>query len=161
MARTLAVLLALPLFAWALPEDRELPLSVTSDQAEFDELAGVATYQGQVELNQGSLRITAQKLIAYLEEGQVTRLIATGDQAYFEDIPSIEQGTITGVANQIEWRLSNEDMQLSGNAVLTQDTNRFSGEQVNYRQSDGVIEAQGDGQERVQMTLTPSRAKDE
>ena len=34
----------------ALPEDRDLPLQVTSDTAEFDELAGIATYQGDVRL---------------------------------------------------------------------------------------------------------------
>ena len=44
---------------------------MTSDTAEFDELAGIATYQGDVRLSQGSLLIEAQTLTAYLEEGQV------------------------------------------------------------------------------------------
>ena len=161
MARSLTLLLLFPLFAFALPEDRELPLSITADQAEFDEVAGIANYQGQVVLIQGALSIQAQELTAYLEDGQVTRLIAIGQQAFFEDIPSLEQGTVTGNANRIEWQLNQENMQLTGRAVLTQDTNRFAGEQVNYRQTDGVIEAQGDGNERVQMTLTPSRASEE
>ncbi len=159
MARALALLLLTPLMAMALPEDRELPLDVTADQAEFDELAGIANYQGQVLLRQGSLTIRAEQLTAYLSNGAVERLVATGAQAYFEDIPSLEQGQVIGNADTIEWLLGDESMNLSGDAVLTQADNRFSGENVVYRQSDGVIEAQGDGQQRVEMRLTPARAE--
>jgi lipopolysaccharide export system protein LptA len=49
-------------------------------------------------------------------------------------------------------------MLLTGSAVLTQDTNRFAGEQVNYLQKTGVIEAQGGDAGRVEMTLTPKKS---
>jgi len=159
MARTLVLLFCLPWLAYALPQDRDLPLDVTADQAEFDELAGVAKYRGSVVLVQGSLRIEAQRLTAYLNNGAVERLVAQGEQAYFQDIPSMEQGQVTGNADTIEWLLSDESMNLVGQAVLTQAENRFSGENVTYRQSDGVIEAQGDGKQRVEMRLTPTRSE--
>ena len=163
MARTRFTLtaFALGLFATvshALPEDRDLPLQVTSDTAEFDELAGIATYQGDVRLSQGSLLIEAQTLTAYLEEGQVVRLTAQGQPAFFEDVPNLTQGMITGTASDIEWTLDTESMLLRGSAVLTQDTNRFAGEQVNYLQKTGVIEAQGGDAGRVEMTLTPKKS---
>ena len=64
-------------------------------------------------------------------------------------MPNLTQGMITGTASEIEWTLDTESMLLTGSAVLTQDTNRFAGEQVNYLQKTGVIEAQGGDAGRV------------
>ncbi|MGB0958269.1 MAG: lipopolysaccharide transport periplasmic protein LptA [Litorivicinus sp.] len=161
MARSLIALLSIALStaALALPADRDLPITVNADQAEFDEGAGRATYSGNVVLVQGALRIEAERLTAVLVDGQVETMRATGDQAVFSDTPSAEQGEVKGIANSIDWALKDQVMVLTGAATLTQSTNTVIGESVIYRQAKGTLEASSDGKgERVQMILTPNNS---
>ena len=119
MARTRFTLtaFALGLFATvshALPEDRDLPLQVTSDTAEFDTASRHRNLPRRRSIEPGQPIDRAQTLTAYLEEGQVVRLTAQGQPAFFEDVPNLTQGMITGTASEIEWTLDTESMLLRG-----------------------------------------------
>ena len=153
----IAWILTLP--ANALPQDRELPLTVNADKALFDEASGRATYEGNVILTQGKLRIEADTLTAILVDGSVTEMMATGTPAGFSDVPTENQGQVTGTGNQIQWTLADETMTLNGDARLEQSTNVVIGDRVFYRQDKGTLEASGQGNERVQMTLTPGKSQ--
>jgi lipopolysaccharide export system protein LptA len=63
--------LGLSLFAaltQALPEDRDLPMRITADKAERDDISGVTIYTGNVVLIQGTLKLESEKLTIYHAE---------------------------------------------------------------------------------------------
>ena len=41
----------LPLAAFALPNDREQPVSISADNATYNEKTGVATYRGNIDIH--------------------------------------------------------------------------------------------------------------
>jgi lipopolysaccharide export system protein LptA len=45
----------------ALPDDREQPIHISADKALRDEKQGVTIYSGNVQMNQGSMHIEADK----------------------------------------------------------------------------------------------------
>ena len=54
-----ALLALFTTLALGLPSDREQPIHISADKALRDEKKGITVYQGNVEMNQGSLRIEA------------------------------------------------------------------------------------------------------
>ena len=61
---SLLLLLAYHSLAIALPNDREQPISLSADNATYNEKTGVAIYSGKVEIKQGSLLIKAEQITA-------------------------------------------------------------------------------------------------
>ncbi|HTK98642.1 MAG TPA: hypothetical protein VL379_11490, partial [Pseudomonadales bacterium] len=49
--------------------------------------------------------------------------------------------------------------ELTGNAYLTQDKNEFTGELIKYNVREGKVDAQANGQGKVQMILQPAALK--
>ena len=68
------VLLALPVAALALPEDRDQPIRITADQALRDEKQGFTVYSGNVNMDQGTLHIDADKITVYHMEEEADRI---------------------------------------------------------------------------------------
>ena len=56
---------------WALQGDRAEPISIESDTAERDETKGTTTYAGAVIMQQGSMKINADKVIIYSNKEKV------------------------------------------------------------------------------------------
>ena len=75
----LAVVLCLgPGAAWALSSDKDQPVLVEADSADIDDAKNMSVYSGNVEIQQGSLRILADKVTVYHEERKPQRIVAEG-----------------------------------------------------------------------------------
>ena len=66
--------------ALALPEDRDQAIYIQSDRAERDERKGTTVYTGDVEIDQGSLHISAERVTIRSTDDEVSASAATEDR---------------------------------------------------------------------------------
>ena len=62
----------------ALPDDREQPIHISADEALRDEKRGVTVYSGNVQMNQGSMHIEADRVTIYHIEAEADKIVARG-----------------------------------------------------------------------------------
>ena len=88
----------------------------------MSELEGLSTYTGNVRITQGALQINAGEVRLTSQDNTVTTIIATGqggsnDLASFTQAASQNLESIRASAETIEYRVSQEQLTLSGNAT--------------------------------------------
>ncbi|MGM0702649.1 MAG: lipopolysaccharide transport periplasmic protein LptA [Pseudomonadota bacterium] len=158
LALTLA---SLPVLA--LEGDAEAPVEVTADQLDLDDRAGTAIYTGDVDIRQGSLQLTGERVeIQRNEAGELSRAIATGERAYIEQQPSPEEPVVRGWGRTIHYHVSERRVELIDRAELHQGGDTFDGGYLEYfldrREVQARSEADGvDERQRVRMTLQPEQ----
>ena len=150
----------------ALPEDREQPIHIKSNRAERDEQRGVTIYSGDVIINQGSMRISANKVVIETENNEVSRIIATGKPATMKQRPSLEKEEVHAQGNTIKYDLEKEMMTLLDNASIEQQGSIVTSERIDYFIADERVKAQGSnianqGKRRVEMIIPAKKARPE
>lgn len=154
------LLLLLPAVTVALPDDRFQDLSIQSDSAELDDTRGTTTYAGSVIVEQGSLKILADKVIIYGRNDSYSKVVATGKPARLSQIPKPGQEPVTAQANRLEYRITDETLFLIDNAAFKQEGTSLSGNQIEYDVKKAVVKAGGkasssDDNRRVRMVIPP------
>jgi len=141
----------------ALPGDRDQPISVSADQATFNEKTGTVYYTGHILIQQGTLKITADELVVTTDatKGTVISAVAKGNPASFEQQPRPDHGPAIAEAAQVTYQAVDGIITLDGNARLRQEGASFQGARISYSMERGEIEAKGDKQNRVQLVFPP------
>lgn len=151
----LALILALPGFGNALPEDREQAIQIESNRAIRDEKAGTMIYIGNVELTQGSFKMLADRLEIYsLENNEVERIIGYGTPAYVEQKPSADKPVIKARGDTIRYFVVEEKLQLEKNASIDQDGSVVTSNIIDYFIKDEIVKASG-SEQRVRVVIPP------
>ncbi len=157
------VLLVYLMFAFAtsaanaLESDRNKPITITSNEAERDEIKGTTTYSGEVVMEQGSMRIDADTVVIHNTREKVTKIIALGKPARYQQKPSDSEGLVIAEANTLEYSLETESLHLIESASLKQEGTSLSGNRIDYDVRKSVVKA-GSGKsatERVRMVIPP------
>ncbi len=163
ITRTTALLLVTCLFSsavLALPDDRLQDLSIQADSAELDDLNGTTTYAGSVIVQQGSMKIRADRVVIYGRNDSYTKVVADGKPARMSQIPELGQEPVTAQANRLEYRITDETLFLIDNAAFKQEGTSLSGNRIEYDVKKAVVKAggkaaaQGDNK-RVKMVIPP------
>lgn len=128
----IGLLSLLPSYALALESDREQPIQIEADRAEFHELKGLTLYSGNVRMSQGSILLTANEVSIHAENGSVSHLVAIGERAYFEQLPTEDDDKIVAQGEKIEYLLSEDVIRLISNASLTQEGATLNGNLITY-----------------------------
>lgn len=159
-----AALLATP--ALALDSDANQPINIVADRLDLDDRAGTAVYTGDVDMQQGSMKLTAQRVeIERNDQGAVTLVTATDDaqRAYLEQRPAPDDPLVKGWGKTIIYHAGERRVELVGQAELHQASDTFNGAYVEYfldnRQVQARSQAQGSQNERVRMSLTPQSSE--
>ena len=146
----------------ALPDDRNQPIYIQSDRAERDERKGTTVYTGDVEIDQGSLHISADRVTIAMDGDQVNRIDAVGAPAKLHQKPSPEREPVYARATTIQYDVAREILTLIEKAAVTQEGSTVKGERIEYfvqeqrvKASSGTAES---GASRVQMVIQPRRA---
>lgn len=149
--------------AWALPEDKQQPIKISADTAELNDQAGTATYTGTVQLIQGSLQIDADQLVLHTDSnGEVDKLIATGQPAHFQQQHKAGEELTHGYGLTIEFDVLSDILTLTEQAKLLRASDTFAGKQITINTLSNVVQAQSDKQQpdsRVQMVIQPRSSK--
>jgi len=148
--------------AWALKSDRNQPINIQSDHGDFQSDSstnnGTGIYTGHVIITQGSIRITADKAILHMLNGEIQTADITGSQATFQQQP--DTGALAhGVADEITYDAKRNEVVLTGNARLQQGERQLTADVIHYNTDTEHVTASG-GQTnggRIHITIPPKQ----
>ncbi len=160
LARALVAALALALWvpaAAAQDAERQAPASIEADRAEIDRPAGVSRYFGNVVFEQGTLRITGERMIVHAPEGVLQHAEVDGDRAVIRQ--RTEGGRIVHArARHIDYRAAEDLAVLNEQAEVQRGQDRFTAAHIEYRLDSGRIDASGgDDGGRVRIRIEPQQ----
>ena len=154
--------------AIALDSDRDQPASVEADEVEYDFRTGVRTYKGDVVVEQGSLRITGDKLVVIYVGEEVETATVWGNLASFKQRPEGKTEDVIGKGKKIVLDQTVNTVTLYNNASLRQGTDEAKGDTIIYDISRDKLSVQGGARTATETTTAgetseepakPTRAK--
>ena len=161
-----AGLMGLSAAAFALPSDRNQPISLVADKATYNEAAGVTTYTGNVIIEQGTMKLQAASIVAQLNKNkQISTITATGGPAKFQQQVDTAKGVAREKKKKIIYNAETGIINLIGNAYLYQDGASIRSSSLKYSMNKGDIEASGSSNStgsakgRVQIIIPPNSTK--
>ena len=160
-----ALLLATTLPALAERSDRDKPVNLESDTVDINDLTKLSVYQGNVRLTQGTLLITADKLVVMQDEGGLSKSTATGNQAYFKQKADGKDEFFEGWAQRIDYDVKRETVEMHTQAKIKRGQDEVRGNTIIYNgqtESYRVIGGQEAASEynpkgRVRAVIQPKR----
>lgn len=162
--RVLAVVCALGVAAsaWALKSDRNQPIQIQADHGDFinntQANRGTGTYTGHVVITQGSIKITADQAILHMQAGELQTADITGAPATFQQQPD-SGALVHGTASHITYDQSKDEVDMTGNARLTQGERLLTADVIHYNTAtEHVIALGGANGGRVHITIPPKQA---
>ncbi|NOQ81056.1 MAG: lipopolysaccharide transport periplasmic protein LptA [Methylophaga sp.] len=136
------LLILLPSITWALPSDREKPIDIEADHAQLDDEQGITQYKGKAILTQGSLRIEGDTITFYYDDNkQLTKAIAQGKFATYQQIQKAGEKPIRAQALQMEYHARSQKIYLLGKGHVWQNGDEFSGDRIEYDITKNIVNA--------------------
>ncbi len=147
---------------WALASDKQQPIHISSDSAERNEKKGVTIYTGSVQMDQGTLRINADKVVIHSVNNEIAKIIATGKPAHYQQKPSPEKQLVIAKGDTIEYMLDTEKLLLIDNASLRQnDGTTMTGKRIDYNIKESLVKAESNKtkskDDRIHMVIQPKK----
>ena len=91
--------------AFALPTDRNQPISLVADRATYNDKTGYTTYSGNVVIEQGSMKLQADSVTAQLNKNrQISTVTANGHPARFQQKTDPNKGFAHGEGQKIIYK---------------------------------------------------------
>lgn len=155
----LALLLALGISgtSQALPTDRSQPIHISADKASMDDNTGVTTYSGNVHIEQGSMKITANKVDLHRDGQGVNRILATGN-VHFQQQAAADKPVTDAYGERMDYHLDKREVTITGKARVVQRKDTFTGDKIIYNLDKSIVNAfsgEGKSGQRVQMVIQP------
>lgn len=155
----LTTVLTTPLAVNALPSDAKQPIRLLADRATYSERTGITTYSGNVIIEQGTLKITADNITLNLDDKRsIKTAVATGRPATMQQVVTQEKGLARGQSQKIDYNAVTGIVTLTGDAKLTQAGASFSGNTIRYSLKDGDVEANAGAGRRVELIFPPNNS---
>lgn len=119
--------------AHAEKADRNKPVNIESNAVVVDDAKQISTFEGNVQLTQGTLFIRADKLIVRQDKDKQFQYgIAYGRSAYFRQKREGVNEHIEGFAERIEYDSKNDFIQLFHGARVKRNDDEARGEYISY-----------------------------
>jgi lipopolysaccharide export system protein LptA len=146
--------------ATALEGDQDQPVYIEADSVELDDIQDTSVYIGNVQIDQGSMRILADQVTMKHKENRRPRfIVAVGNPVRYRQDVEGEKGEVRGRAQRMEYDAEADELTLIDQAELTQATDRFASDRIVYDRARAQVKAgasaQGSG--RVNITFTPEQ----
>lgn len=140
--------------ALALKDDEKQPLQIEADDVALDEAKSTSVYTGNVQVDQGSMRLLARHVTVYHREDRRPRfIIALGEPAKFKQLLDNDEGEVQAFAKRIEYDAEKDELTLIEDALVIQGEDRISSDRIVYDRAQARVRAGGSG--RVRITITP------
>lgn len=140
---TSLTIFALPIYA--LSGDKNLPAQFVSDNAVYNSKAGVSVFTGNVQMNQGSSRLTGDKITVITDEkGKIIQIISIGKQAHYSTLPDNQTKILDAYADTIEYYPQKDEAILIGNGEIRQGKNSLKGPKIVYNLQQRILVAKSD-----------------
>ncbi len=126
--------------AFALKSDAEKPVHIDADSVLFNKTKGLSVYEGNVSIVQGTLKITAQRIEISAPNNNIERITAKGRPISFQQ--KMDDGKLAkGSANRLLFLVKEKRLLLDGNAVISQNNDKFSSNHIEYSTRTGELQA--------------------
>lgn len=144
----------------ARESDLSKPIDVRAEKSEFDEKAGTQTLSGNVEISQGTMKITADRIAIALKNNALHTIKGTGSPIRFEQ--ENESGELMqGEAKRITYDAIAGTLILEGTARLSQPRQNLVSERITFDARTQKVSAEGGGQSgRVNIQILPPQSAD-
>jgi lipopolysaccharide export system protein LptA len=131
-----------------LRQDTSLPVEVTADALSIDQQSGRAVFTGNVVIGQGTMRLSAPRvLVVYLEDQSgIEELRASGGVV-------LVSGEDAAEAREADYNLQSGMIVLRGDVLLLQGDNAISSEAMTVNTNSGTARMSG----RVRTLLQPEQ----
>ena len=160
MKRLFASLLLLPGLLIAQTTGRE-PITVEADRLEINSQTGVSTYEGNVEMRQGTMLLRADRVELKSNGNNLRVAIAHGEPVYLERTDPQTGELLKAEARNVEYRIGDGLLELKEQAHLWRGKDEFSGDRIVYELDKRLVRAFGqkDGKDegRVKVILQPKK----
>ena len=134
------LLIVTALTASALKKDVEKPVYINADSVLFNKTKGLAVYEGNVSITQGTLEIKAYRIEINAPNNEIQRIIATGKPVSFQQ--KMDDGKLAkGSANKLLYLVEGKKILMDGNAVISQNNDKFSSNHIEYSTKTGELKA--------------------
>ena len=152
----LILLMLLPGTLLALSNDRDQPIHIEADQLEIDDSRHISHYQGNVEMNQGSLNIIADSIIFHFDQNNDLQwLQVEGKPAHFNQLND-DQKPVSGSALRMNYYQDRSQLELLGQAKFQSDLDTIESEAITVNTETDALQAGGDTSNgRVRMLIQP------
>jgi lipopolysaccharide export system protein LptA len=161
-----AALAAAP--AWAEKADREKEIVVGADRLTADDANRVSTFDGNVVITQGTMRMTASKVTVREDAQRHKYYVANGDPVTFRQKRDNIDEYVEGFAQRAEFDDRNDVLKLFSKARVKSNQNEITGDFISYDMGREVAEVLGapPGQKppagsRVKVTIIPPKKEGE
>ena len=111
-------------YAVALSNDHEQPIQIEADKATIDNIKGIAIYEGNVIVTQGSIRINAETVtLNYTPKQDIEKVIAVGKPVRFKQ--RLDSGDdIQARSREMEYNAVKNMLHLRKKAILLRQRNK-------------------------------------
>ena len=150
--------LAFALPASALEADRQQPMQINSDRFESGMDTNTTVLTGNVRITQGSLVVNAARADVTQDKGEVARALLTGKPATLKQAMD-GGGELNAQAATIDYKLTDETVELSGNVVLERPQGTLRSQRVVYSVKTGRLAAGEGVTGGVQLVIPPKAPK--
>ena len=128
--------------AMALSTDKDQPIEVEADGMEIDDRTGVTIYTGNVEMQQGSIRLKADKVTIHQNDNKDDRLEAEGNPVRFRQRPDGKKEDVKGHALRVHYYTNSELIYFIDDAVLFPgDGHKLESQRITYDRVKAVMKA--------------------
>jgi lipopolysaccharide export system protein LptA len=160
-----AAFLVLP--AFAEKADREKEIVIGADRSLADDAKKTLTFDGGVVVTQGTMRITAARVVVQEDAQRHKFYVATGTPVTFRQKRDNVDEWIDGFAQRAEFDDRNDVLRLYDNARVKTNQNEISGRFISYDMTRQVAEVTGapPGQTppagaRVKVIIVPAKKEE-
>ena len=145
--------------AGARSNDRSQPMDAEANQNTCTlGDAGQCVMTGNVQINQGSLDISAAKATVFRAGGDISRALLSGSPVVLKQ--QMDDGTpMTAHASNVDYNLSTDVVIFTGDVIIQQPRGTMSGQRVVYNLKTGSVDSGGEGNGRVKMRIMPRNAQ--
>jgi lipopolysaccharide export system protein LptA len=155
----IGALMSLAPLVLGLPEDSDQPIHIRADTAEIDNQAERVIYRGSVQVDQGTLRVTADTMTIEYEDQKVVRIIAIGEPAHYTQQIEADEELVEADALTIIYHTRDERIELKEQANLEQEGSTLTGDLIIYDIVAGKVDATAEDDAPVRMILQPAATK--
>jgi len=147
----------------ALKSDSEQPVHIDSNTASYNDKTGTSVYTGDVVTIQGSLHINSDKLVVYVTNGEIDKMVFTGKPAKFRQLPGVGKEEIHGEGLTGNYYPSKNKLVLIEEAVVSQGNNKSASRIITYDSKNSLIQAgeKSSDTKRVHSVFKPKAKKPE
>lgn len=142
----------------ALEGDDQQPVLIEADKVEVDEGKSTSLYIGHVQIDQGSMRLLADRVtVHHQKDRRIKYIIARGEPVFYKQLLDDNQGEMQAFAKRMDYDAVRDELILTGDALVIQGKDRITSDRIVYDRGNARVQA-GDGS-RVKITFNPQDNK--